>query len=300
MDGTMKQDEQNKDKMQNSDEAEICAPRLPSPIEGFTNFGHVALQGVLNNRDLGGFPTANGKFFKRRRLIRSGDLHHATSTDLNQLINMHDMECIVDLRSSTEIEASPDPLPLLQGIEYVHLEVLTPDDIVSVAHLNAGQDMTLVREFMGSPYETITDLYSKALLGESGMKSYSQFLEMLLASEEGAILWHCTQGKDRTGIAAILVESALGASEVDIRRDYLATNLFISGWIARMKEFLANRKIAQGIENDIDAYAYASPCYFEEVFRIVNEMFGSISGYMKDALDFDEDKCRKLQELYLV
>ncbi len=284
-----------------NDTAKGCShqPIEPKPIEGFPEFGYFKLQGVLNSRDLGGLPAYKGRTIKKRKLLRSGDLHDATSQDVSQLINMHDMECIIDFRSNAEVEAEPDPMPLLHGVEYKHLPVLPANSIVALAKGRVTGDARLAKEFAGHPYEVITGLYTKAILGEIGMKAYAEFLHTLLHNTKGAVLWHCTQGKDRTGIAAILVEYCLGVSIEDIRRDYLATNLYVKGWMERVSKLLKGKPFAKGIDADLDAYAYANPCYFDAAFKVINATFGSIDNYLTNILDFGPDKQAALREIYL-
>lgn len=282
-----------------SSRAQKCNPTDPHSIPGFSKFGYMNLKGVDNARDLGGIPTEDGRRIKRRRLMRSGDLHDATSADMKQLIRMHDLEYVVDFRTPAEVEQKRDPLPMMQGIEYVNLPVLT-ERAIGIGGLNTlGADSRTVKEFLTKPYEVIQGLYPKCVLGETGIATYSRFLNDLLMAKEGATLWHCTQGKDRTGLAAVLVEYSLGVPMQYIKNDYLATNLFIRGWVDRMKRFLSDMHIARGLDNEIEAYGYASMCYLDAGFAAIKGAFGSLDNYLEKALDFGRDKQRKLQELYL-
>lgn len=291
--GTM-EDENTKVEM-----GEKCAPVNPEPIPGMKDFGNIKMQGVVNARDLGGMPTADGRRIARRRLLRSGDLHEASASDMSQLIEMHDMECVIDFRTDAEVEASPDPKPLMHGVEYMRLQVFPQSLIVSLSRMPDSGEAKLAREFSAHPYEVIQNIYRKCLLGEMGMSAYTAFLDTLLRSEGGATLWHCTQGKDRTGIAAILVEHALGVPEEYIHDDYLATNLFIRSWIEKITNFLSSRRLARSIDDDIRAYVFASDCYYKTVMDVVNGMFGSMDNYLTRALDFGPEKREKLREMYL-
>ncbi len=286
-------------KKESTEQGCSCQPSEPEPIAGFPDFGFFKLQGVLNSRDLGGLPAHNGRRIKKRKLLRSGDLHDATAEDISQLINMHDMECIIDFRSNLEIEASPDPMPLLHGIEYKHTPALPQNAIVSIAKGHMTGDAKLAKEFTGHPFEVISGLYTKAILGEIGMNAYKEFLHTLLQNTEGATLWHCTQGKDRTGIAAILVEYCLGVSMEDINRDYLATNLFVKGWMEKVSKLLKGKSFARGIDADLEAYAYANQRYFDTTLSVINATFGSLDNYLEKILDFGPDKQAALREIYL-
>lgn len=275
------------------------APEQPQAIPGFPTFGHITLQGVDNARDLGGMPTEDGKRIKGGRLLRSGDLAHATAEDAQQLMVTHHLARIVDLRTPLEAERAPDPLELLPGVEYVNTPALPNGAIVSVGQGSLAKDAKLMHEFTAHPFDAIKALYPEALLGELGIKAYGDFLHDLLEAEEGATLWHCTQGKDRTGMAAILVEHALGVSQEHILADYLATNLFIDGWMARMEHMLRTMPFAKGIDADIDAYAYAHAVYFEAAMEAMNSVYGSIDAYLEQELHFGPAEKRQLRAMYL-
>lgn len=283
-------------------EQTACEQPLPEAIPGFPRFGIMSLQGVSNARDLGGLPALDGYRIKRRRLLRSGDLHDATAEDMRLLIDMHDLEYVVDLRTKSEIEHEPDPKPLMQGIEYLHLPVLSEGAVGlgGVSIWNITHDARLAREFTAHPFEKIKELYSQAVLGELGIKAYSDLLHDLLEVEDGgAVLWHCTQGKDRTGVAAILIEHALGVALEDIRKDYLATNLTVDGWMERMAKSLGKVNMALGFDKAVEAYAYANTCYFDYTMRIFDDMFGSIDAYLEKALRFGRSEQAQLRALYL-
>lgn len=283
-----------------------CAPSEPEGIDGFFRFGLIPLKGVINCRDLGGLPAAGGRKVRRRRLIRSASLGDATAEDVSQLLLMHDLERVVDLRAECEMERDPDPLPLMIGVDYANLPALSGRAIGFSGLRNLASDIRALRDFAEDPYDVVGSIYPKCLLGESGMLAYKGLLNGLVegdgrrvAPREGATLWHCSQGKDRTGIAAILVEWALGVPLEFIKRDYLASNLFIKPWVDKMRALLQDNAVLGGIAVDLEAYSYSSECYFNRVFEVVESRYGSMGFYLDAALDFDVDKRALLRELYL-
>lgn len=276
-------------------------PPGPRPIPGFEKFGYITTQGILNCRDLGGMPTVDGRRIKKRRLIRSGDLHDATVADMKQLIRMHDLEYVIDFRAPFEVEDEPDPLPLMEGIEYVDLPALS-DNAIGFTGLKKGQmfsDMKALKTFSEDPFEYVREMYRKCILGECGHKAYSTFLNDLLKAKEGASLWHCTQGKDRTGVASILVEVSLGVSMENIRRDYLATNMFTKSWVDKMTSLMRNKILIGGLGVDLDAYTYAFMGYMNTALDTIMDSYGSIGNYLAKGLDFGPDKQEMLRHLYL-
>lgn len=280
-------------------EAVTCAPTEPEPIPDFPRFGLISLQGVINCRDLGGLPTSDGRRIRKRRLIRSACLHDATAEDMKQLIRMHDLEYVIDLRAEYELDAEPDPLPLMRGIEYVDLPALSDGAIGFSGLKHIGSDIKTMRAFAKDPFEVVRGLYPKCILGEFGIRAYSRFLNDLLTAKEGASLWHCTQGKDRTGIAALLVEYSLGVSMEYIQRDYLATNLYIKPWMDKMSAMMRHNIMLRSIGIDLEAYSYANLCYLDAALETVRDNYGSLDNYLDKALDFDADKRALLREMYL-
>lgn len=280
-------------------EAKVCTPTNPEPIPGFPKFGQIPLKGVYNCRDLGGMPAADGRRIRKRRLMRSAELEDATAEDMRQLTHMHHLEYVIDLRADYEVESDPDPLPLMRGVEYVNLPALSDDAIGFTGLRHLKQDMKTLTRFMKDPYELVQELYPKCVLGEYGIKAYSKLLDDLLNAQQGATLWHCTQGKDRTGIAAMLVEYVLGVPADYIRRDYLATNLFIRPWVDKMKDALSNKIIFGGLGIDIEAYAFANLCYLDTALDAIRDSYGSLDKYLDRALDFGPEKQRALRALYL-
>lgn len=275
------------------------APEKPVHIAGFRKFGHIPLLRVANARDLGGMPAADGRPIKKRRLIRSAELGHATASDMKQLIRMHNLEYVVDLRTPLEADRTPDPFSLMTGVEYVNTPALPEGAIITIGRTSLAKDKKLLGEFTTHPFATVQDLYPKAILGEDGIAAYTRFLHDLLEGHQGATLWHCTQGKDRTGIAAILVEHALGVSHEHIVADYLATNLFIGGWIPHVERLLRYAHVGRALHTNILAYAYAHRSYFDAAMKAMQGVFGSIDAYMQRELQFGEPEKRALRELYL-
>ncbi len=275
------------------------APEHPQAVLGFTHFGHLELKGVDNARDLGGMPTKDGRHVRPGRLMRSGDLHDATSSDMRVLAAHHGLVHVVDLRTSTEVKQKEDPFGMMPDITYVDLPVLTEQAIGIDSIADRKADAHVLKEVLAHSDEFLQELYRKCVRDEAGIAAYRRFLNDLLTVAEGATLWHCTQGKDRTGLAAVFVEHALGVPMDFIKDDYLATNLFIHGWIERTQRLLADKPGVKGIEKVLEAFGYARLIYLDAALEAIDEAYGCLDDYLAVALDFGEDKRKKFQELYL-
>jgi protein-tyrosine phosphatase len=272
---------------------------LPASVPGFPDFGHIRAAGITNARDLGGLPTVDGRRIKKRRLIRSSELSHASASDIKQMHYMHGVECVIDLRTDTEIEREPDPFPLMSGMEYIHLPVLSEDALgFAPGEGRLGRAATMARR-LAKPFDAVKSIYTASILGDEGVSAYKALLRYLLSAPSGATLWHCTQGKDRTGVAAIIVEYVLGVPMEYIRADYLATNFFVGHTLDAAKRLADDVRFARRIDADITAFGYASMYYFSLAKRLIEDNYGSFESYIADTLDFGADDQAKLKEMYL-
>ena len=273
----------------------------PEEIPGFAAFGHIACKGLPNTRDLGGMPAAGGRHIKDGRLLRSGALHHATNEDLRLLEDAHGLARVVDLRTDLERTHDPDPKDRMRsGTVFYDLPVFEVQALGITREAGVAGDIKLFAEYNGGPHKAVEAIYPEALLGEDGIRAYGDLLRLLLEADEGATLWHCTEGKDRAGLAAVLVETALGVPEAYVRADYLATNLFVRNRAERTLDALARHRVARDLDADVDALFYAYPAYLDAAFAAVQKQCGSLEAYLSEALGFSADDQRALQEKYLV
>ena len=260
------------------------------------------LEGAPNFRDLGGLPAADGKHIKPRRLLRSGHLAYITPEDSRKLREDYDLKTIIDLRTANEINRRPDTIPegatlircpiFEKPVEGVTRETAVPHDPVDtalrMAHNVEGDD----------PHERMKKLYGK-FFQEDGLQAYTKFFDLLLSQEEGAVLWHCTMGKDRCGTGAILLETALGVPAEVILADYMYTN-------DRINHITENTiEQARLVENDdnlmhiIRIMDAVHPDYVDAIHGYAEELSGSLENLIRTKLGMTEEKLARLRELYL-
>ena len=179
----------------------IGAPERVLPLQGATNF-----------RDLGGYVGHGGRQVRWRRLFRSDHLGGLTAADRAQLAPLRIARAI-DFRGEGERAAEPYELP---GVAR-HELTIEPTVLQRILDLTAsGVPITapLMRRLMGDLYRT--------LVNDQGHR-FGELFEHLLQSD-GPVLFHCTAGKDRTGVAAALILLALGVPRELVMQDYLLTN----------------------------------------------------------------------------
>lgn len=178
------------------------------------------LTGALNVRDLGGYATPNGKTASNM-FLRGDGLHRLTPEDMAYLAD-YGVSLVVDLRSQSECERNPDPFQTHDTIRYESVTLL---------------DQMNSKGFQGAMPSSMYEVYVSLL--DDSAPSLGKVIQ-LLAEAKGTALFHCTAGKDRTGVTAMLLLSLAGVSRADIIADYAITQTYIAGLfdgqIQRIKE----------------------------------------------------------------
>jgi len=245
----------------------------------------VQLQGTSNFRDLGGYPAAGGRHVKWGHIYRSADISKLTDSDLQTLQSRH-VALVCDLRGPQEVAQAPDRLPT--GARRIELpagsEKIDP-------RLLSGGAKTINRDsLMRSVYTNISFFPAK----------YKPMFDELLALDNSqALLFHCTAGKDRTGIGAALVLSALGVDRQTILKDYAATDVY---WQAGREQSLQRMAQAGLSAEAVNAYRplmAANPAYLAGTFATIDKQYGSVDKYLAKEMDLTPKKLAALRAKYL-
>ncbi|MDR1443481.1 MAG: tyrosine-protein phosphatase [Treponema sp.] len=165
----------------------------------------IPLEGCLNFRDLGGYTGEGAAKIRYDRVFRSDDLSKLSPADIVRIGTLG-VSIVIDLRSAEELDQAPNPLRDYPGFDYHHVPLL--DGINS--------------EPGGPPrIHSLPEMY-KSLLPDAGPQISRIFRIFAGAGERGAV-FHCTAGKDRTGVTAALLLNLCGVADEDIIADYALT-----------------------------------------------------------------------------
>lgn len=162
------------------------------------------LVGAFNFRDLGGYPTVDGRSTRWGRLFRSDGLHELTPDDLDVLRELG-LACVIDLRTPAELDRTGRGPLEKEPIRYFHLPLL------------AGGDQTAPE----AATQNLTDRYLWYL--DVGRRSFVEAFSLVADESSYPLVFHCAAGKDRTGVLAALVLSILGVERPVIVEDYVLT-----------------------------------------------------------------------------
>jgi protein tyrosine/serine phosphatase len=183
---------------------------------------NIAFTSVFNFRDLGGYPTVDGRTVRWNRLYRSDDLSRLAGDEYDRFAALG-IRTVVDLRRPNEVEED-GRIPQLDGFVYRNVHLAHP--LWPTAEFaDNGQRVAYVRE----RYREM----SEAAAGGIG-----DTLRLVADAEAAPLVFHCIAGKDRTGIIAALTLSLLGVADDHIADDYeLSEAAEEPNWLWRMRDF---------------------------------------------------------------
>src|SRR5579871_6510375 len=145
--------------------------------------------------------------------------------------------------------------------------------------------------------QSCCSINSKCRWNSSARLGYKPFFGKLLTMPSGdALVFHCTAGKDRTGIRAALLLYALGVPYATIREDYEATNYYRSGDNRRSLQSLAGMHISESVAR---ALMSAKGEYLDATFDALRTQYGSVDRYLEEQLGLDQEKRAMLKAKYL-
>lgn len=228
---------------------------------------------IQNKRDLFGIKTKDGKRIKANCLIRSAHLNQATEEELGGIA------VIIDLRTPGERDRAPDQAGQR---EYLALPVFTEEQI-GISH---------EQEFGNQRLPEFEVLY-KGMISEC-KESFRTILLTVMEHDfsKGAVLWHCTEGKDRCGLTTAMILESLGVDRKEIMKDYLKTNLVNMPKAIRMRERLRENGNEEIAEEVYRAYI-ADETYLQAAFDAMGDH------YISDALEIGDSVIKRFRAAVL-
>lgn len=179
---------------------------------------HIPMDGPQNLRDLGGFLNKDGKAVVWNRLYRCDGLSALSRRD-TVVFRKLNIRTIVDLRSRSEQQAMPDQVP--EGVAYWSCPMMREEIDLSPQDAGRAFAMSLKTSYL-------------ATIRGNAEKVGDAVRTVMEGLENGAVVFHCTAGKDRTGVLAAILLLTLGVSDQDIAADYQVSYTYNAGGINRM------------------------------------------------------------------
>ena len=263
-----------------------CVSAPPKHIQ------RIDLTEARNFRDLGGYPTKDGKHIKKGLLYRSDNLSELNDDDL-KLISHLKLKRIYDLRNEDERMAEPDILPAENSIrliglpfDYAPLDTATMQKRILSGDLEDGE----AKQMMLDSYRTYIIDYRK---------QFAVMLHGLSEADALPTLIHCVHGKDRTGLAAALVLQALGVPRRIILEDYLLSNTFWESETDRLSLLATIASLFRTPREEVRSLMEARPEYLNAAFKAADEKYGSLDNYLREGLGLDDASITMLRNALL-
>jgi protein-tyrosine phosphatase len=221
----------------------------------------IDLDGCLNFRDLGGYPSADGRTVRWRRVFRSDALHHLSRQDVTRLRDEIGLGEVIDLRSSAELRSEGRGPLAGESIRFHHHPLYdgeTPKTAPS-AELKLTDRYFLLAEFAKRPIASVI---------------------ATLAGTDRPAVYHCAAGKDRTGVVSAIVLGVLGVPDAVIVADYAATQENLDAIIDRLMSTKGYHNMLSALPPDT---LHAEPETMLGFLQRMRATYGSMAAYAETA-----------------
>ena len=248
--------------------------------------------------DLGGINTSNLRYLKHGLLFRSSNLSKIDEEGLNQLVSQYNIRNVIDLRTEDEISQQPEDF-ISSKLNYLHMPSLTNEENPAVNRLNRMDILTDLIRLPGGVKAHMKNLYRILVSSERSRNVYRKFFNMLLHNDNNeAYLFHCTQGKDRTGVLLYLLLVVLGVSSQRAITTYLSFNSRTR--FKRIAIFLGmNIAVSPRKAVALNRCLTAKRIYIHSAIDEINVKFGGINNYIREELGLSEDDIALLRKKYV-
>ena len=218
------------------------------------------LEGASNARDVGGYRTSDGRTVRMGQVFRTNALDKLTPSDL-AVLHQRGVASVDDFRTVVERAMSPDRIP--EGARSNWFDVIGTNPV----NFPALADMP--------------SMYTVMVSDPGASRAFHDALANI-ADTDGAVLYHCSAGKDRTGWMTAVLLTLLGVSREDVNADYLLSNQYLTG----PRTGIA---FVDGVEQS----------WLDTSFATVERIYGSFDNYVRDGLQLSQDDIARLEDKLL-
>ena len=265
---------------------------------------NIVFEHIDNARDLGGIVGAGGRAIRPHRLLRTAHLHDASDADVARLKSEYNLCRIFDFRSLGEFEAVPDRE--IDGVQHhllptidMRAEQQTGKPIPDEAFLELDRHIVNY-SFYPEVQLMAANMYPSLIRSEFSQLQYAAFLRLIVeAPEDGGILWHCAQGKDRTGWGAAFLMFALGVERETIIADFELSNIAYRPIVEKLNADVLARDGGEAEMEVIQAFMGVSTPNFISTLDLIDREFGGMTRYLHEILCLTHEDIHLLRKRFL-
>ncbi len=234
----------------------------------------IGLSSAPNFRDLGGPIGTGGREVRSGQLFRSEALLEPTAEDAAALAG-HGIALVCDLRSESERLHAPNRWWASRGVQRAEFDLLAgfSQAVEPWSALKRDPGRTGAVEAMRTVY---------AGMAAAAAPHLAPLIDAILAVD-GAVLIHCTAGKDRTGFVSAVLLAALGVERAGIMADYLASRGRRTERVAEATRRLVRAQVGEISLDALEALLDVDEAYLDTSFKAIAEQYGDLASYMQAA-----------------
>ena len=243
----------------------------------------IMLEGARNVRSLGNTKNRFNEVIRTGVLLRSDALHSLTDNDVHHLLADYHLKTIIDMRTGHEISERPDRI--IEGTDYRNIRIF---DEARTGVTRAMKE-TRAERFLRMP--PMTAIYREIVESDHSVERMGEVLRCVMDEKSGTSLFHCTAGKDRTGLAAMFLLALLDVDMDTIKEDYLMTNETAVEDAERIAAMVYEEVRDQEIYERIRSAFIAREEYLDAALQSIKEQCGTLDSYIEKRLGITaEDK----------
>ena len=250
----------------------------------------VPLDGGINFRDIGGYVNTQGRTVKWRKIMRCGHLANLTEGDLDTLESIG-VSKIHDFRR--EEEQTQNPSTAIRA-EFVDDYQMSIGDISRFWEFLFDGQMSAQ-----ASHDLVVNSYRKCTAAV--IPAFSRFMRHIVDNDQGASVFHCSAGKDRTGMAAALILSALDVPRETIIEDYMLTieHYDSERLIDLVEGHLRTAKVETWDRSWLVPYCSVHEDNIVAFLEAIDAEYGDVKAYLTGALDLSQADIDKMQHSFL-
>ena len=256
----------------------------------------IGLTSAHNARQLGGY-RIDKKSVKENLLLRTAKISELSEADSILLCEKYKVQCVYDFRGKEESLSAPDVVPGKARYLSLALSFSGGESQLNVKLESEEQMIGMLLKYAEHPsvQAMCTSMYDLIFFEESSQEVYRRFFADLLTvnPEEGAVLWHCTQGKDRAGCASAMLLAALGADRELIMADFILSKDYYDPMVSQVKTETEAQKTV------INTLISANPEIFGATLDKVDAKYGSLRNYLTECIGVTPEMMKVLRDRYL-
>ncbi len=268
---------------------------------------HIKLENISNCRDLGGIVNIDGKTIKSNKIFRCNLLLGASSNDIDAL-KREGLTDILDFRGDNEFNNYPDPKIEGVSVHRLPMHLLSREDWNEMTHyphksyVTENKQLDYLQEWFyvyddGSADALMENSYAKAV-SKLDMREQWATMFRLLLSVDGGLAFHCQDGKDRTGIAAMLILKMLKVDDETIREEYILSKKYLKDKIEKDYKQAVDHNVPEPLLSELRKIQGSEYSWIDSALKEFDKL-GGYPTYFTSCLGLKDEEIKAFQDKYL-